>query len=50
MKSEFVFVYTGQHYGRRHKVLCRFRNYLIALHVPTGDVITAPICDTEVAS
>lgn len=49
MKPEFVFVYTGPHYGRRHRVMARPAGLLVVCHVSTGDVITVHPCDTEPA-
>lgn len=48
---EYVFVYYGRHYGRRHVVVSRDadRNTVTARHESTGDLVTAPACDCDPA-
>jgi hypothetical protein len=46
-----VYVYTGAHYGCRHKVISRHvgHNTITALHETSGDVITAHASDCDPA-
>lgn len=45
--SAQVIVYCGRHYGRPHAILSDNGRVLVAVHLPTGDVVHAAHCDCE---
>lgn len=47
--GDIIIIYAGRHYGRLHKIVKIERPLLIATQVDTGELVTALICDCEVA-
>jgi len=48
--GDYVIIYSGRHYGRLHQVL-EIKGYsVMAVHVTTRDLVSAPMCDCEAVS